>query len=224
MIAANKFPFTTIKLPVAEEELKLHFERLYTTSEKLNIPFTYSYEQFNEEVELSKNDSNVLKIINENNQLKIITRDYQSTGIEYVSLKSKFVSCTWQDLKLDPNHEQKQLLTEAKANGYDDYLLIDTDSLILETTIANIFIVKNKQIYTPKLNGKVLKGTIRTRLVNKYQINESDIFLEDLQNIDGIFISNAVKKLAIVKSVDNVEFNDEYTENLVNIFKKYLEE
>ena len=54
------------------------------------------------------------------------------------------------------------LLKEARAQGFDDYLRIDTQGRISETCIGNIFFVREGLIKTPSTASGVLPGVIRS--------------------------------------------------------------
>jgi branched-subunit amino acid aminotransferase/4-amino-4-deoxychorismate lyase len=110
----------------------------------------------------------------------------------------------------------------AKANGFDDALLIK-DNEVLETSTANIFFYRNNILYTPKEN--VLLGTTRN-LIIKYskikniEIKESKISISDIKNFEGCFITNAVIGIKNINKINNTSFhiNKEFTEKLKKLY------
>ena len=57
----------------------------------------------------------------------------------------------------------------AKKIGYDDVIFLNEKGYVTETSCANIFIVKNKEIFTPKINDGLLDGIIRRKIVENFR-------------------------------------------------------
>ncbi len=228
----DKFPFTTLKIPATKKEVNLHYERLVKTSIEVGIPFTYTQNEFVKLINEQKHPDNILKLINNGKSLEIHSRQYNNKAIEVLTLKTKLVPNEWGNLKLYPNDYQIKLLDEAKSLLYDDFLFIDAENdthdqniKVLETTIANVFIIKNGQFYTPTLTSKILNGTIRQILIKYFGAIETDISLKKLKKADCVFVTNSIKKIAIIKKVDeqHLEINAEVI-NKLTMIKKQIEE
>ena len=85
---------------------------------------------------------------------------------------------------------------EAKAKGYDNCVICDHEGYVAEFTVANLFMVKNKIVYTPKPTGTFLVGITRNRVIKLLEklgieVIESKIKPEDLIEADEIFCSSA---------------------------------
>ena len=102
---------------------------------------------------------------------------------------------------------------EAKKNKFDDYLFIDSDNRILETTFCNIFFVNDTEIVTPFSNLAILPGTIRGKLLEldrckDFKIVEKEIFINELEKYRYVFTTNSIHDLVSVKKIGFEEFED----------------
>ena len=71
--------------------------------------------------------------------------------------------------------------------------MLTKDGFISETSSANIFWIKNNQIFTPTKSCDILPGTIRKNLLqNKsLKIKEVEAKVSELQKADEVFLSNS---------------------------------
>jgi para-aminobenzoate synthetase / 4-amino-4-deoxychorismate lyase len=78
--------------------------------------------------------------------------------------------------------------------GYDDVILWNKRQEITETCIANLVIKLQGQLLTPPINSGLLAGTFRAALLEKQDIQEAVIKLEDLKRCEAIYTINSVRK------------------------------
>jgi branched-chain amino acid aminotransferase len=105
----------------------------------------------------------------------------------------------------------------ARENKLNDCLVMNTAGNISDSTIANIFIIKNELIITPALSEGCVKGVIRRYLLERlkiagYNIEESSISVSDLENADEVFLTNAINGIRWIK-----QFRDKTYANLKTI-------
>lgn len=117
---------------------------------------------------------------------------------------------------------------KAISKGYDDTLFYNDKNNLAETSIGNIFLVKNKTIYTPDENQGLLKGIVRQKILEILKLEKMDCIegkldKEDLYNSDEIFITNSLMGVMPVTKVNDKNYN--LSENSLTdiIRKKYLE-
>lgn len=96
---------------------------------------------------------------------------------------------------------------EALQNGYDDSIAIDEHGHVSESTVSNIFIVKNGVLITPDASTDLLEGITRdTVLVLAAQLGikteERAVDRSELYTADEIFLSGSSARLAPALSVD----------------------
>ncbi|RFB78338.1 aminotransferase class IV [Methylovirgula sp. 4M-Z18] len=102
-------------------------------------------------------------------------------------------------------------LKQAKEDGADDGLFLNGAGYAACSTMANLFAVKNGEMFTPPLRDGVLAGTIRHLLQVqegelKVPVIERHLTLDDLLEADEIFLTNSVRLVMPVTRLDHVEF------------------
>ena len=116
---------------------------------------------------------------------------------------------------------------EAERNGFDDALMLDYRGFIAEATGANIFFVKNNQLFTP-IPDCFLDGITRKTVIdiaNKLgiKINEGHFKYDFLKNCEEVFLTGTAVEITPVISIDKFKFKvGEITRLLLNEFKKIV--
>ena len=80
----------------------------------------------------------------------------------------------------------------AKENGFDNAILKNTEGNFIETTNANLFIIKQGIIYTPPLTEGCLDGTMRKWVLEQVNVIEKSLNSLDIQEADEVFNTNAI--------------------------------
>ena len=89
-------------------------------------------------------------------------------------------------------------------NKLDECLIINEKGNIVEGISANIFIVKEKNIYTPSLKSGCLNGIMRKKIIDiakkeKFTLFEDvPIQLSDIMSADELFFTNAIMGISWV--------------------------
>ena len=83
--------------------------------------------------------------------------------------------------------------------------------------------VVEDKIYTPKLSCGLLNGIVRQYIVSNYDVIESEIDLEFLNNADEIFLTNSLFGIMPVNNLEKKVFkSQEISKNILQNYKKYL--
>ncbi|MHA4896527.1 aminotransferase class IV [Pedobacter sp. PWIIR3] len=85
-----------------------------------------------------------------------------------------------------------------KQNGLDDAFILNNAGFLCESISSNVFVVYNKEIYTPALSEGCVAGVMRSVVTgiakqNNIPMIEAQINPEVLKEADEVFITNAVK-------------------------------
>lgn len=83
--------------------------------------------------------------------------------------------------------------------GFFETIFLNKKGEVTEGTISNIFIEKNKKIYTPPVSSGLLSGVFRQYLLNGKKAVEKKLYLKDLKKADKIYIGNSVRGLIEVR-------------------------
>jgi branched-chain amino acid aminotransferase len=95
--------------------------------------------------------------------------------------------------------------------GLDDCLLLNTDGRVVETTMANIWWVRDGRFFTPPLSEGCVAGVMRRWLLGAlpaagYEVMEAPIGPGELAGVDEIFISNAIRGVQWVRDLRGLRF------------------
>lgn len=130
-----------------------------------------------------------------------IVYDRKSISIEYLP----YVKRDIRSLKLlhndaisyDKKYENREeLLALFALKEQCDDILIVKNTLITDTSIANIALFDGVRWYTPRT--PLLKGTTRARLLSEGKITEADIAVEELSSFKKIALMNAMINFDII--------------------------
>ncbi|MEW6256017.1 MAG: aminotransferase class IV [Pseudomonadota bacterium] len=89
---------------------------------------------------------------------------------------------------------------EAAGRGADDALILNTQGRIAETSMANVFVVKDGALVTPPLKDGALPGILRAELLKRGAV-EQPLMPGDLARVKEMFLTTSLG----IRSVDEVE-------------------
>ncbi len=110
---------------------------------------------------------------------------------------------------LYPNNAR--MLAEANAKGFGNALVADALGNVAETASANIFMVKDGEVFTPVPNGTFLAGITRARhMANMVRegitVHETVLSFEDFEDADEVFMTGNMTKIMPVTAFDDVQY------------------
>lgn len=96
---------------------------------------------------------------------------------------------------------------QALSLGADDALFFNTQGHVTETTVANVFMIKDDSLLTPRIEEGVLGGIMRNRILSLARdagisCLECAIEKKRLLQADMVFITNTLQGLRIITSLD----------------------
>ena len=118
----------------------------------------------------------------------------------------------------------------AKKNQCNDALILNSNGNICDSTIANVFLIKDENIYTPALTEGCVAGIMRKWLIEKireqgFPVNEKILTKDDLLSGDEVFLSNSIYNIRWVNSVENKKYTNTFTKKItLELFKNYPQE
>lgn len=89
-----------------------------------------------------------------------------------------------------------------RESGADEVIRPNTRGEICEGCISNLFFVKGGVIHTPSLRSGCLPGVMRQELVQTVEVREGDWSMAILESVEEIWLSNALRRLRAVSSLD----------------------
>ncbi len=103
---------------------------------------------------------------------------------------------------------------QAQQHQWNDALVCNTSGNIIESTIANIFWIKNGTVYTPPLSEGCVAGVLRRYLMSDIAVVEKKLSVEELLLADEVFLTNAIKRMRWVSNVGDVFYKNEQTKTI----------
>ena len=99
----------------------------------------------------------------------------------------------------------------AEEKGYNDALMLDYRGFVAEGTGANIFFIKDKNIYTPIpdcfLNG-ITRQTVIELVKNKgFNLIEKYILPSEIDQYEEAFLTGTAAEITPIKSIDEINYN-----------------
>ncbi len=92
--------------------------------------------------------------------------------------------------------ENVMAASEAVGDAWFDALMLDTGERLVSGTSCNLFLVKDGEVLTPRLDHVGVRGIMRQVVLREAPrlgivVRERELNLHDLQAADGMFITNA---------------------------------
>ncbi len=110
---------------------------------------------------------------------------------------------------LYPNNAR--MLSEARSRGFTNALVADAMGNVAETATANIFMVRDGEVFTPVPNGTFLSGITRARHIvhlkaDGVTVHETVLGFDDFEAADEVFMTGNMSKITPVTAFDDRQY------------------
>ncbi len=110
---------------------------------------------------------------------------------------------------LYPNNAR--MLQEARSKGFSNALVADAVGHVAETATANIFMVRDGEVFTPIPNGTFLAGITRARHIRNLRadgvtVHEAVLSFEDFHAADEVFMSGNMSKVTPITALEDTQY------------------
>ena len=110
---------------------------------------------------------------------------------------------------LYPNNAR--MLVEARQKGFGNALVQDAMGNVAESATANVFMVRDGEVFTPIANGTFLAGITRARHIANLRaegvtVHETVLTLDDVRAADEVFLSGNFAKVTPVSGFDDTAY------------------
>lgn len=100
----------------------------------------------------------------------------------------------------------------AELAGFDDAIMLDQEGRITEATAANLFLLQQDQVVTPKLTPNIFPGITRETILDiaKFsgiKVIERDIRPDELGDFDGAFLAATMMELKPISTIDPYQYD-----------------
>lgn len=102
----------------------------------------------------------------------------------------------------------------AVAAGADDALFVDQEGRAHEATTANLFLYTQRHLVTPPLDGSILPGVIRGKVMrlaaaDGIPVVEDHVLVRELTALDTLLLTSSVRGIVVAASIDDRQLNVE---------------
>jgi 4-amino-4-deoxychorismate lyase len=106
--------------------------------------------------------------------------------------------------------DQVMLKQELDANDAVDGLVCSTEGYVIETSVANLFWVKDGELYTPSTKRSGVEGIMKCHVLTllkvlKISVHTGDYVVAQVLAADEVFITNAVMELVPIQAIVSSE-------------------
>ena len=239
--------------------LEHHLQRLFLSLEYLKflIPFNFDYlkEAIYKTIEANRLEDAYIRLTVTRGEgatvpdpatckapnLIIITREYvpYSSALYQKGYKGKIVG-----VKPSPHMPTISMKTlnflnhiiakmEAKASGFNEGIMVNTDGFVTEGTVSNIFMIKEGSLFTPAKEVGLLPGVTRQAVLEiaedkGLKAREAKITINELLMAEEAFLTNALIEILPLVRVDEHPIGKgipgPLTQELMSAYKELVKE
>ncbi|WP_297711877.1 aminotransferase class IV [Clostridium sp.] len=181
------------------------------------INFINQHNIKNKALKITVTEKNLIYSIRE---IKYKDNDYQQgfkVGISKVLRNSTSRIVGFKTLNYLENIIEYEL---CQRNGFKESIFFNEQGNLCEGCTSNIFIIKDKIIYTPSIKCGLLPGIVRQWVINNFDVVEKKITKEELLNSDEVFLTNSLVGVIKVSNIENKLFNSEIIEKIKEQYDK----
>lgn len=152
--------------------------------------------------------------------LQTITHELNNNGLDLCIYRDAHKSCdVFSNIKHNNYLPYFMGALYAKKQKCNDAIILNQMGNVCDSTIANIFLIKDKRILTPALQEGCVAGTMRHFLIHtlqalNYEVMETTVPVDMLANADEVFLTNAIYNIRWVKSIENTQYGFAETQKI----------
>jgi len=107
----------------------------------------------------------------------------------------------------------------AKNKKCNDAIILNHKQQICDSTVANIFLIKEDTIFTPPLSEGCVAGVLRHFIIKEliklnYKIIETPITMTVLLEADEVFLSNSIYNIRWVSCIEDKSYQNTLTQKI----------
>ena len=107
----------------------------------------------------------------------------------------------------------------AKNQKWNDAVVLNTFERVCESAIANIFWIRNRQVFTPLLSEGCVAGVLRHYLIDRLkgtnlEVTEATATPSEIMEADELFLTNAISGLRWVKQLEEKSYTNSISRDI----------
>lgn len=230
--------FETIKVYKAQLLLKLfHFERLLTSLQLLHIHPTFNPNELEQHILALCTRNGCLDLARVRLAVYRNEEDASSYTIEAMPLDQSVMQWNEQGVIINTYPYARKacdVLANLKTANYLPYVMASRyaeekglqESLVLNTyghicdaSKANVFIIKNGELFTPALDQGCINGVMRRFLLQElrikgWKVKQGELTEDMILQADECFLTNAIQGIRWVRQYQDKKFGSQLTKQI----------
>ena len=221
--------FETILIKKEAIFLEEHINRLNKSIDIMNLGEHIDIKFIKNFIKEEKLKNIVLKIVVTEKNIVFSTRKIKYSKEDYkngfkIKLSSVLRNPTSNMTYIKSLSYNENLYEYNKANkeGFNEVVFLNIYGNIAEGATSNIFIIKDKKIYTPKISDGILPGVVRNWVIENFKVCEKHLNKKDLYSADEVFITNSVLGIMKVVQFEEKKYNTNVVEKIRSEYEQFI--
>lgn len=221
--------FETILIKKEAIFLEEHINRLNKSIDIMNLGEHIDIKFIKNFIKEEKLKNIVLKIVVTEKNIVFSTRKIKYSKEDYkngfkIKLSSVLRNPTSNMTYIKSLSYNENLYEYNKANkeGFNEVIFLNIYDNIAEGATSNIFIIKDKKIYTPKISDGILPGVVRNWVIENFEVCEKHLNKKDLYSADEVFITNSVLGIMKVVQFEEKKYNTNVVEKIRSEYEQFI--
>ncbi|MHA3044777.1 aminotransferase class IV [Riemerella anatipestifer] len=180
--------------------VNLHQERVDSSFQRFNRSSAIDLEKILRSVEIKTLQKHKIRVIYD------LEGNYEIEYLPYQSpILSSFEIIEAPEIDYSLKYKDRDSLNQLKENSNASEVIITQKGYITDTTFSNLIFLKNEEWFTPK--SYLLNGVQRQNLLQKKQVKEVEITLDNLSEYSYFKIINSMNNIenAPIFSIDLIK-------------------
>ncbi|MGL6104776.1 aminotransferase class IV [Romboutsia sp.] len=225
--------FETIKVKDCPVNLEFHMDRLFNSIKSLeleiNLEKSILEQEILEYIKINECYNKALRVTVFDEGYNISSRYIPYNDKDYVEGFKIDISPIRRGESILYRHKTtnyfENIYTKNYANskGFNDGLFLNTEGIVLECSMSNIFFIKENIVFTPSSKLPILNGTKKKRILEVCEelniiLIEDEININEIERFDFAFVSNSLMEVMKVVKIGEIDYD-----NKNQIFEKIVE-
>jgi branched-chain amino acid aminotransferase len=151
---------------------------------------------------------------------------WNSNGLKMTAYEQAYKkSDNYSNLKSSNREIYRNALQFAQTVEMDDAFVFNENDYLADASIYNVFIIKNKKIYTPPLSDAPIAGVMRNYILKNlkhFYFEKQSITEKDILEADEVFLTNAVRGIQYVQSYREKQYPSHQTQLVFEAFMQSI--
>lgn len=221
--------FETILIKKEAIFLEEHINRLNKSIDIMNLGEHIDTKFIKNFIKEEKLKNIVLKIVVTEKNIVFSTREIKYSKEDYENgfkIKLSYVlrnpTSRMTYIKSLSYNENLYEYNKANKEGFNEVVFLNIYGNIAEGATSNIFIIKDKKIYTPKISDGILPGVVRNWVIENFEVCEKHLNKKDLYSADEVFITNSVLGIMKVVQFEEKKYNTNVVQKIRSEYEQFI--